>query len=81
MTIKDFYTYCKQAKKTEPDPIKREVVRDTYQFMWECGATVKGVLGLIESRAARAEWDEKISPAHVEHYAWLGKLLAGEVQP
>src|SRR5260221_267470 len=62
----DFYAFCRDSRKTEPDPHKRGVLTAVYRYMWECGVTIGGVNQYIALRASQANSDlERLA------YEWL----------
>ena len=68
----DFYRLCKEKRKTEPDPLKREALGELYRFMWECGVSKRGVNQYIALRASQATSDlARLA------YEWLHKTFNG----
>ena len=71
MTNKDFYAYCRDHRKTEPDVHKREALQDMYDYMWECGITKAGV-GDYLSRHIEASQNEPRKA-----YVWIQSVFDG----
>jgi hypothetical protein len=70
MTNKDFYAYCRDHRKTEPDVHKREALQDAYDYMRECGVTKLGVAAYIQHQI---EIERKPRDA----YNWIQSVFDG----
>ncbi|HEX3643204.1 MAG TPA: hypothetical protein VHV10_18100 [Ktedonobacteraceae bacterium] len=66
MTNKAFYAFCRDQRKTEADPHKKEALSDIYKFMWECGISKQGVRDFTNRMIA-----EPKNALKVEAYTWL----------
>ncbi len=85
MTNRDFYAYCRDQRKIEPDAHKRTALADVYRFMWECGVSKRGVTNLIDTRIwqiAHKEGQHKTrsqeeNRAQIAAYQWLLGVFEG----
>lgn len=73
MTNKDFYTFCRDHRKTEPDPNKQQALADVYGFMRECGTTKSGVKQFVDHMI----YQKSNEPARVAAYQWLLDVFEG----
>lgn len=76
MTNKDFYAFCREQRKVEPDVHKREALRDVYNYMRECGVTKRGVTWYIDTQIDHEQGNE----LRVAAYQWLREKFVG-VEP
>lgn len=77
MTNKDFYTFCKNQRKTEPDEHKKAVLADVYGFLWECGVTKQGVAQYINHQIFVAPRRGHGQP-RIDAYRWLQSVFDGQ---
>jgi hypothetical protein len=78
MTNKDFYKFCKNQRKTEPDEHKKAVLADVYGFLWECGTTKVGVRTYIDHQIFVALHRGQGQP-RIDAYRWLQSVFDGQV--
>lgn len=84
MINRDFYAFCRDQRKIEPDLEKREALVDVYRYMWECGVTKGGVAHYIAARIDQISNGERSSSkidisqakqqtcqAQIDAYQWL----------
>ncbi len=89
MTNKDFYAYCRDQRKIEPDASKREALADVYDFMWECSVSKRGVSNLISTRIYQIQQkeqhyrarSEEENQAQIAAYQWLLAVFEGKEPP
>jgi hypothetical protein len=68
MNNKDFYAYCRDKRKTEPDGHKRDALQDVYDYMRECGVSKLGVATYIQHQI-----EQEHKPR--EAYAWIQSVF------
>jgi hypothetical protein len=73
MTNKDFYAFCRDQRKTDPDEHKKAVLQDVYGLMWECGVTKSGVENYIAGRIR----DNLVNEPRRHAYLWLQSVFDG----
>jgi len=76
MTNKDFYAFCRDQRKTEPDPHKKAVLQEVYNFMFECSTTKSGMKQFIERLMHEPKNATKVSA-----YQWLPGVFDGPSEP
>jgi hypothetical protein len=72
----DFYAYCREQRKTETDPNKKQALADVYNFMFECGVTKDGVKQFVDRMIREPKNADK-----VEAYEWLQRVFDGPSVP
>src|SRR5437879_4433273 len=77
MTNIDFYTFCRDQRKAESDPDRRDALTTVYDYMRECGVTKAGVSGFLDH--CEQEAAKKRSPA--DGYQWLRRVFTGAAGP
>jgi hypothetical protein len=76
ITNDEFYAFCRDQRKAEPDPNKSQILKDVYGYMWECGITKGGVHGYIKHLKT---WQYRNQPELVQACEWLSDVFAGTV--
>jgi hypothetical protein len=69
----DFYTYCRDHRKTETDPNKQQALTDVYNNLRECGVTKAGVKQFVDHMI----YQKSNEPAKVAAYRWLLGVFDG----
>lgn len=78
MTNKDFYAFCRDTRKTETDPQRREALTDLYNYMRECGVSKAGVASFVSSRVYQETQAGNTEMA--EALNWVLGVFQGTVQ-
>ncbi len=73
----DFYAYCRENRKTETDPNKKQALTDIYNFMRECGVTKDGVKMFV----GQMVYKKRDDPDKVVAYKWLQGVFDGPSVP
>lgn len=73
MINRDFYAFCRDQRKVEPDVHKNEVLRDVYNYMRECGVTKRGVTWYIDNLIDHEQGNKQ----KVAAYRWLRETFVG----
>jgi hypothetical protein len=73
MTNREFYTYCRDNRKSSDSLAKREALRTVYDFMRECGTSKDGIKMFID----RMIYESRGLHYDLEAYQWLLSVFEG----
>ena len=73
----DFYAYCREQRKTETDPNKKQALTDVYNYLHECGMSKGGVRMFVDHMV----YQKSKEPDKVEAYRWLLGVFDGPSDP